>query len=94
MYLQLFVSVKGINGAGLSSVSTSDGVYISYLSQGRPPLSPIGVFDMTDGEDVDVYVSVYALNCVGIESEKNTYIYYIKIKLKYTRIMILFSFKH
>lgn len=54
MYLQLFVSVKGINGAGLSSVSTSDGVYMSYLSQGRPPLSPIGVFDMTDGEDVDM----------------------------------------
>lgn len=54
MYLQLFVSVKGINGAGLSSVSTSDGVYISYLSQRKPPLSPIGVFDMTDGEDVDV----------------------------------------
>jgi hypothetical protein len=52
--LQLFVSVKAINGADLSSVSTSNGVYISYLSQGRPPLSHIGVIDMTDGEHVDM----------------------------------------
>ena len=54
LLFQLFVSVKGINGAGLSSVSTSNGVYLSYLSQGRPPLTNIGVIDMTDGETVDM----------------------------------------
>ena len=51
---QVFVSVKGVNGAGLSTVATSNGVYISYLSQGRPPLSPIGVIDMVNGERIDV----------------------------------------
>lgn len=54
LIFQVFVSVKGINGAGLSSVSTSNGVYISYLSQGRPPLSQIGVIDMVNGEHIDV----------------------------------------
>ena len=51
---QVFVSVKGVNGAGLSTVATSNGVYISYLSQGRPPLSPIGVIDIVNGERIDV----------------------------------------
>lgn len=54
LIFQVFVSVKGINGAGLSSVSTTNGVYISYLSQGRPPLSHIGVIDMVNGEHIDV----------------------------------------
>lgn len=54
LIFQVFVSVKGINGAGLSSVSTTNGVYISYLSQGRPPLSDIGVIDMVNGEHIDV----------------------------------------
>ncbi|XP_062596534.1 uncharacterized protein LOC134257978, partial [Saccostrea cucullata] len=53
-YRQVFVSVKGINGAGLSSVATSNGVYMSYLSQGRPPLSHIGVIEMVNGEHIDV----------------------------------------
>lgn len=54
LIFQVFVSVKGVNGAGLSSVSTTNGVYISYLSQGRPPLSDIGVIDMVNGEHIDV----------------------------------------
>lgn len=54
LIFQVFVSVKGVNGAGLSSVSTTNGVYISYLSQGRPPLSHIGVIDMVNGEHIDV----------------------------------------
>lgn len=54
LIFQVFVSVKGVNGAGLSSVSTTNGVYISYLSQGRPPLSHIGVIDMVNGEYIDV----------------------------------------
>ena len=48
--------MKGINGAGLTSVATSDGVYISYLSQGKDPLSHVGVMDMVDGETMDVSV--------------------------------------
>lgn len=54
LIFQVFVSVKGVNGAGLSSVSTTNGVYISYLSQGRTPLSHIGVIDMVNGEHIDV----------------------------------------
>lgn len=54
LIFQVFVSVKGVNGAGLSSVSTTNGVYISYLSQGRSPLSHIGVIDMVNGEHIDV----------------------------------------
>jgi hypothetical protein len=53
-FIQVFVSVKAINGAGLSSHATSNGIYISYLSQGRPPLSHIGVIDMVNGEHIDV----------------------------------------
>lgn len=48
--------MKGVNGAGLTSVATSDGVYISYLSQGKDPLSFVGVMDMVDGETMDVSV--------------------------------------
>ena len=54
LLFQLFVSVKGINGAGMSSATTSNGVYLSSLSQGRPPLTNIGVIDMTDGETVEM----------------------------------------
>lgn len=55
------MSVKGVNGAGLTSVATSDGVYISYLSQGKDPLSFVGVMDMVDGETMDVSVFVEIL---------------------------------
>ena len=37
--------IKGINGAGYSTTATSDGVYISYLSQGLAPLMPVGIWD-------------------------------------------------
>jgi len=48
------VSIKGTNGAGLSSVATSNGLYLSYLSQGLPPLSHIGVYDVLKGSHGDV----------------------------------------
>lgn len=55
--------MKGVNGAGLTSVATSDGVYISYLSQGKDPLSFVGVMDMVDGEtmDVSVFIEIFLL---------------------------------
>ena len=34
------MTVKGINGAGLATSSSSNGVYMSYLSQGLDPLTP------------------------------------------------------
>ena len=63
------MSVKGINGAGLTSVATSDGVYISYLSQGKDPLSHVGVMDMVDGETMDV--SVFT-QCISAITESQT----------------------
>ena len=51
---QLFVSVKAVNRAGLSSVSSSNGVYMSYLSQGRAPLSTVGIMDLVEGGNQDV----------------------------------------
>lgn len=54
LFFQLFVSVKAVNKAGLSSVSSSNGVYMSYLSQGRPPLSHVGIMDLVEGGNQDV----------------------------------------
>ncbi|VDI54125.1 Hypothetical predicted protein [Mytilus galloprovincialis] len=51
---KVFVSIKGTNGAGLSSVSSSNGLYLSYLSQGLPPLSHIGIADVTELSNVDI----------------------------------------
>ncbi|XP_035700080.1 uncharacterized protein LOC118432563 [Branchiostoma floridae] len=45
---EVFATVRGTNAAGLSTVSTSNGVYISRLSAGLPPLREIRVWD---GED-------------------------------------------
>ena len=42
---QVYVKIKAINGAGLSTISVSNGVFISYVSQGLSPLLPIGVWD-------------------------------------------------
>ncbi|KAK3612537.1 hypothetical protein CHS0354_024514 [Potamilus streckersoni] len=42
---QVFVTVKGVNGAGMSTVSTSNGIYLSYLSQGEKPPKLGGVWD-------------------------------------------------
>lgn len=54
LLFQLFVSVKAVNKAGLSSVSSSNGVYMSYLSQGRSPLSHVGIMDLVEGGNQDV----------------------------------------
>ncbi|XP_076076023.1 uncharacterized protein LOC143046845 [Mytilus galloprovincialis] len=51
---KVYVSIKGTNGAGLSSVSSSNGLYLSYLSQGLPPLSHIGIADVTELSNVDI----------------------------------------
>ena len=51
---QIYVSVRGTNGAGLSSVGTSNGLYLSYLSQGLAPLSHIGVYDVLENSHGDV----------------------------------------
>ncbi|VDI71255.1 Hypothetical predicted protein, partial [Mytilus galloprovincialis] len=53
-YRKVYVSIRGTNGAGLSSVATSNGVYLSYLSQGLQPLSHIGINDVLDNSDHDV----------------------------------------
>ncbi|XP_078658230.1 uncharacterized protein LOC144903713 [Branchiostoma floridae x Branchiostoma belcheri] len=42
---QVFVTVRGHNAAGLSSVAVSNGVYISKISAGFPPLKPFIVND-------------------------------------------------
>ncbi|CAC5392346.1 unnamed protein product [Mytilus coruscus] len=49
----VYVSIKGTNGARLSSVSSSNGLYLSYLSQVLPPLSLIGIADVTELSNVD-----------------------------------------
>ncbi|KAK3104702.1 hypothetical protein FSP39_008103 [Pinctada imbricata] len=51
---QVYVTVKAMNEAGLSSVATSNGIYMSYLSQGKEPLSPVGIMDVTEGAEIDV----------------------------------------
>jgi len=53
-FSQIYVSVRGTNGAGLSSVGTSNALYMSYLSQGLPPLSHIGVYDVLENSHGDV----------------------------------------
>ncbi|XP_076116641.1 uncharacterized protein LOC143084119 [Mytilus galloprovincialis] len=51
---KVYVSIKGTNGAGLSSVATSNGLFLSYISQGLPPLTHIGVYDVLKGSHGDV----------------------------------------
>jgi hypothetical protein len=53
-WVQIYVSVRGTNGAGLSSVGTSNALYMSYLSQGLSPLSHIGVYDVLENSHGDV----------------------------------------
>ncbi|CAG2187681.1 unnamed protein product [Mytilus edulis] len=55
-YKTVFVSVKGENGAGLASVATSNGLHLSYLSQGLRPVSHIGINDVLRNSIGDVYV--------------------------------------
>ncbi|XP_078697384.1 uncharacterized protein LOC144925295 [Branchiostoma floridae x Branchiostoma belcheri] len=42
---QVFATVRGTNAAGMSTVATSNGVYISRVSSGLPPLGEIRVRD-------------------------------------------------
>ncbi|XP_076085326.1 uncharacterized protein LOC143056125 [Mytilus galloprovincialis] len=53
-YRVVYVSVRGINGASLTSVVTSNGLYMSYLSQGMDPLSHVGVADILENSVGDV----------------------------------------
>ncbi|XP_078573994.1 uncharacterized protein LOC144860567 isoform X3 [Branchiostoma floridae x Branchiostoma japonicum] len=50
---QVFVTVRGHNAAGLSSVAVSNGVYISKISAGLPPLTPLIVNDGDHNGDID-----------------------------------------
>ncbi|CAH1802680.1 unnamed protein product [Owenia fusiformis] len=51
---QVFVMVRGTNAAGLSSVSISNGVFISRISAGLSPLGLLTVYDgHTSGKDMD-----------------------------------------
>ncbi|XP_078658229.1 uncharacterized protein LOC144903712 [Branchiostoma floridae x Branchiostoma belcheri] len=51
---QVFVTVRGHNAAGLSSVAVSNGVYISKISAGFPPLTPLVVNDGSSSRgDID-----------------------------------------
>ncbi|KAK6192291.1 hypothetical protein SNE40_003784 [Patella caerulea] len=61
---KVYVSVKATNGAGLSTVSVSNGVSLSYISQKLEPLSHIGVWDGA-GEhgDIDYQTSVDTIQC-------------------------------
>ena len=49
---QVFASVRGFNGVGLFSVAVSNGVYISRLSAGLLPLSPLLVLDGNQVDDM------------------------------------------
>ncbi|XP_053401006.1 uncharacterized protein LOC123523226 isoform X2 [Mercenaria mercenaria] len=42
---QVFATLKATNFAGLTTSSYSNGVYLSYLSQGLPPLDHVGIYD-------------------------------------------------
>ncbi|XP_064646203.1 uncharacterized protein LOC135499389 [Lineus longissimus] len=45
---QIFVTIKGYNGAGLFSITISNGIYLTYLGQGLQPLKPVEVWDNND----------------------------------------------
>ncbi|XP_070573548.1 uncharacterized protein [Ptychodera flava] len=50
---QAFVSVRGFNAAGLHTTAVSDGIYISRISAGLPPLEGSYVWDGNSLEDLD-----------------------------------------
>ena len=52
MVRQVFVTVKGYNEAGLYSSVTSNGVFISHVSSGMPPLGLSIVYDGLGKEDL------------------------------------------
>ena len=41
----MFATVKAANFAGHTTSAYSNGVYLSYISQGLPPLQHIGIYD-------------------------------------------------
>ena len=53
------MTVKGINGAGLATSSSSNGVYLSYLSQGLEPLTPVYLWDADPMAPTDMYEFIY-----------------------------------
>ncbi|XP_070564497.1 uncharacterized protein [Ptychodera flava] len=50
---QVFASVKGYNQLGLSTTAISNGIFISRISSGLPPLGDIYVWDGLQHEDID-----------------------------------------
>ncbi|XP_070573761.1 uncharacterized protein [Ptychodera flava] len=50
---QVFVAVRGYNQAGLHTTAVSNGVYISRVSSGLPPLPGSHVWDGSADEDLD-----------------------------------------
>ncbi|KAI8485717.1 hypothetical protein Bbelb_365510, partial [Branchiostoma belcheri] len=55
---QVYVSVKGTNAAGLATVAVSNGVYISRVSAGLPPLAAPQVRDGNLEQDLDYQTSL------------------------------------
>ncbi|XP_053400990.1 uncharacterized protein LOC123541000 [Mercenaria mercenaria] len=51
---QVFATIKASNFAGLTTSAYSNGVYLSYLSQGLPPLEHIGIYDANQHSVGDV----------------------------------------
>ncbi|PVD18248.1 hypothetical protein C0Q70_21774, partial [Pomacea canaliculata] len=60
---KIFASVKATNGAGASTVATSNGVYMSYLSQGLTPAGPVVLWDgnSTNG-DLDYQTDLMSIS--------------------------------
>ncbi|XP_077992165.1 uncharacterized protein LOC144446291 [Glandiceps talaboti] len=48
-----YVTVKGTNAAGLTNTAMSNGVFISRVSQGLPPLASSYVWDGSSSQDLD-----------------------------------------
>ena len=67
------MKIKAVNGAGLTTISTSNGVYISYLSQGLQPLSHVGVWDADPIIIGDMYVRIFLLKPLQIKHDLTTY---------------------
>ncbi|XP_078664148.1 uncharacterized protein LOC144907219 [Branchiostoma floridae x Branchiostoma belcheri] len=55
---RIYVSVKGTNAAGLATVAVSNGVYISRVSAGLPPLAAPQVRDGNLEQDLDYQTSL------------------------------------
>ncbi|XP_052806226.1 uncharacterized protein LOC128235445 [Mya arenaria] len=60
---EIFVTIKAENNAGKAASVISNGVYLSYLSQGKPPLYHIGVYDSHQHAigDIDYQVETSSL---------------------------------